>query len=248
MVAVAIIGSAVIGVGGAMMSADAQSSAAQTQADAANRASDLANQRYNQTRQDLQPYQQAGQQGLNDLTSRMSQLTSPFSMTQANLEATPGYQFNLSQGLKATNNALGARGLLNSGAVMKGAGEFATGLADSTYQSQFNMDAANKQNAYNKLFGIAGMGESAAAQTGMFANQNAQMVGNNMIGAGNALAAGQVGSANAYAGALNGIGNAALMSQMYGKGNIFGAPPASTGANFASQYGTGGSAYSGLVG
>ena len=251
MVAVAIIGSAVLGVGGAMMSSGAQSSAAQTQADSANRASDLANQRYEQSRQDLMPYNTAGQGGLNQLTSQMGALTAPFSMTQAQLEATPGYQFNLAQGLKSVNNAMGARGLLNSGAVMKGASQYATGLADSTYQSQFNMDQANKTNAYNKLMGLSQLGENAAAQTGAYGMQNAQMVGNNMIGAGNALAAGQVGSANAWANGLSGVGNSLVASQMYGGmngGGIFGGGGGGgmSGSQFASQYGTGGSAYSGL--
>lgn len=67
----------------------------------------------------------------------------PAQMTQAQLEATPGYQFNLSQGLAATQNSAAARGLGVSGAALKGAATFATGLADSTYQQQFNNQLAN---------------------------------------------------------------------------------------------------------
>lgn len=62
----------------------------------------------------------------------------PGRMDQATLEATPGYQFALSQGLKATQNSAAARGLGVSGAAMKGAAAYATGLADNTYQQQFN--------------------------------------------------------------------------------------------------------------
>ena len=134
-------------------------------------------------------------------------LTQPFNMTQANLEQTPGYQFNLAQGLKSVNNAMGARGLLNSGAVMKGASEYATGLADNTYQSQFNMDQMNKQNVYNKLMGMSQLGENAAAQTGSFGTQTAHDIGQNMIGGAGALGGGMVGGANSWGRGIQGIGN-----------------------------------------
>jgi hypothetical protein len=61
----------------------------------------------------------------------------PAMMTQEQLEKTPGYQFTLAQGLKATQNAAAARGLGISGAALKGAADYATGLADKTYQNQF---------------------------------------------------------------------------------------------------------------
>jgi hypothetical protein len=63
----------------------------------------------------------------------------PGQMTQQQLEATPGYQFTLDQGLKATQSAMAARGLGVSGAALKGAAAYATGLADKTYQDQFNI-------------------------------------------------------------------------------------------------------------
>lgn len=210
MVIAAAIGG-VASLAGGVIAAGGAKSAAKTQAAAADRANAQQMGMYNQTRADLMPYQTAGQQSLNQLTSRMGDLTSPFNMTQANLEATPGYQFNLSQGLKATNNALGARGLLNSGAVMKGGAEYATGLADNTYLNQFNMDQQNKLNAYNKLMGVSQLGASAAAQTGSYGMQTAHDVGQNTIGAGNALAAGTLGAANAIGGGIANAGN--MMSQ-----------------------------------
>ncbi len=62
----------------------------------------------------------------------------PGRMDEATLRQTPGYQFALSQGLQATQNSAAARGLGVSGAALKGAATFATGLADNTYQQQFN--------------------------------------------------------------------------------------------------------------
>lgn len=72
----------------------------------------------------------------------------PPAMTQAELEQTPGYQFTRSQGLQAVQNSAAARGLGVSGAAMKGAATFATGLADSTYQQQF----AQKQQLFSDAF------------------------------------------------------------------------------------------------
>lgn len=60
-------------------------------------------------------------------------------------EASPGYQFTLNQGLKATQNSAAARGLGTSGAALKGASSYATGLADSTYNDVYN----RALNAYN---------------------------------------------------------------------------------------------------
>ncbi len=70
---------------------------------------------------------------------------------QKALEATPGYAFTLDQGLKSTQNSYAAQGLGSSGAAMKGAAQFATGLADQTYQSQLN----NYLNNYNSQFNNA---------------------------------------------------------------------------------------------
>ncbi len=60
-----------------------------------------------------------------------------FAPTIENLEKTPGYQFTLDQGLKAVQNSYAAQGLGTSGAAMKGAADYAEGLASTTYQNQF---------------------------------------------------------------------------------------------------------------
>ena len=209
-----------IGVGsavGGVASAIGSSSAAHAQTKAAQQAAQLSAQQQAQIRSDLMPYQTAGIAGQNQLTAQMGSLTAPFSMTQANLEQTPGYQFNLTQGLKAVNNQMGARGLLNSGAAMKGAASYATGLADSTYMDQFNMDQTQKQNTYNKLMGQAQLGENAAAQTGAYGTQSAANQAQSIIGAGNAQAAGAMGIANGIGGIGSNIANFAFANQLLNK-------------------------------
>lgn len=59
-----------------------------------------------------------------------------FAPTMENLENTPGYQFSLDQGLKATTNQASAAGLAGSGAHGKALAGYAQGLASTTYQQQ----------------------------------------------------------------------------------------------------------------
>ena len=135
-------------------------------------------------------------------------------MTQAALEQTPGYQFDLAQGLKATQSAAAARGLGVSGASLKGAATYATGLADKTYQDQFNMQQqrfndllslntgqqGNLTNQFNRFNALAGMGESAAAGTGTIGASLANTSANYTNQAGLDQAAGTSGVNSALTG------------------------------------------------
>lgn len=199
-VATAILGGAALT---GLSTAYAASQASKAQVSAANTASNTALGMYNTTRNDLSPYRDIGGVASNDLTSRLGELTSPINMDQATLEKTPGYQFNLTQGLKAVQNSAAARGLGNSGAALKGAANFATGLADSTYQNQFNNANTNQSNAYNRLKGLVDTGENAGAQTGSAGTAAANTSASAQIGAGNAQAAG----INAIGGAGATLGN-----------------------------------------
>lgn len=204
MVAVAVIGSAVVGAGVGIYGA---SKAAGAQKSAAKQASATEQGMYDTTRGDLMPYQQAGQKGTNALLGLSGLGPNGTAGIQSSLESLPGYQFTQTQGLKAVQNSAAARGLGVSGAALKGAANYATGLANSTYGDQFN-----------RLMGISQLGENAAAQTGAYGTQTAGQIGENTIGAGNAAAGGYVGSANAVGNAANSIGNLyttnALLSSM----------------------------------
>lgn len=158
-VAVAVGGSALASGVTGMMAGDAQ-------AKGAGKGADAEREMYERTRADLRPYNEAGYDATERLRNRLTELTSPIVMDQAALEKTPGYQFTLAQSLKSVQNSAAARGLGNSGAAFKGAAEYATGLADSTYQNQFANALTNQQGAYDKLMGVAGLGANAAAQTG----------------------------------------------------------------------------------
>jgi hypothetical protein len=142
-----------------------------------------------------------------------------FDMSPEALANTPGYRFNLLQGQQAVTNSNAAKGLGISGAALRGAADYATGLANSTWQDQANnfyrgQDAQSsnyytaQNNAYNRLMGTAQLGENAAAQTGAQGTIAAGNAGNNIVGAGAAQAAGTVGQANAFGNIGTSIGNA----------------------------------------
>lgn len=234
-VATAIVGSAVIGAATtaytSSKAADAQvaatDKASQTQLALGKQSNDLLQQQYEQTRSDLEPYRTAGSQNLTELQSRLPFLTSPIEMTQENLEKTPGYQFTKEQGLKAVQNSAAARGLGVSGAALKGAATFTTGLADQTYKDQFALENTNRQNAYDRLMGLVTVGGNAAAQTATIGNKAAttqagvntatgQGVASNTIGAGNAQAAAYNATGQAFGTAANNIGGYAAYKGLYG--------------------------------
>jgi hypothetical protein len=122
------------------------------------------------------------------------------------LKQTPGYQFTLDQGLKASQAGYAARGLGSSGAAMKGAANYATGLASGTYNQQLANYLSQNQQIYNMLMGQQQLGETAAAGFGGYATQTGASLGSNMIGAGNAQAASQIAGGNALASGLSGAG------------------------------------------
>jgi hypothetical protein len=197
-------------------------------------------QQYQQNRTDLAPYRGFGETAGNQLINRLPELTQGFDPSQANLEQTPGYQFNLSQGLKAVQNSAAARGLGISGAAQKGAANYATGLADNTQNTQANMFWNNQNNAYNKLYGLTNTGASAAGATVTAGQANTNQQSNLLTGMGSVGAAGTIGAAAAQNQGLGSIGqsigNLPLMyyyGQRMGGG---GAPAASSGMYGASDY------------
>ena len=224
-VAAATVGSAVIGAGASMMAGNKAAAAAK---DAAAQQMQM----YQTTRGDLLPYNQTGQNALGGAYNLASGSPTgggpnfidlaynqylPGKMTQAELEQTPGYQFDLAQGLKATQSGAAARGLGVSGASLKGAGTYATGLANKTYLDQFNVaqqrfgdvlnlntgQQSNLQNQFGRLSGLATLGENAAAQTGAQGTSAASTAGQYINAAGldqsNALS----NASNALSGGVN---------------------------------------------
>lgn len=79
---------------------------------------------------------------------------------QARLEATPGFQFRMDQGQQAVERAGSARGLLESGAILKGLTEFGQGLASQEFGAEHDRLAK-----LAGLTGNAGIVGASQAQT-----------------------------------------------------------------------------------
>lgn len=209
-VTAAVIGgvSAAGSVASAAIGAGAAKSAAKTQAQSAEKAQQIQEKMYAQTRSDLAPYRAVGteaQQGYEALLGIGPHGTSGMMDW---LKSTPGFQFALEQGLQATQSGYAAHGLAVSGPALKGAAQYAEGLAGTTYQNVL----ANYQNALT-------LGENAAAQTGTIGANYAAQESSAVTAAGAASAAGTIGAANATIGGINsgvaGISNALLTPAMF---------------------------------
>lgn len=221
--------------------AKAADQAANIQANAANQASQQQMQMFEQLRKDLGGYAALGSGSQNALLQAMGftptfkdgkltgltqnknaqlqkqfQAPGAFKFGAQDLANTPGYQFALQQGLKAGQNSAAARGLGLSGAQLKGAQQYATGLADQTYGDQYQraLDAYNTNyntslsayntnyqtaaNNVNNLLQLLQAGQNAAAQTGVAGLNAANTAGGYLTSGANALAAGKIGQASAY--------------------------------------------------
>jgi len=195
-----------------------------------------------QAQQTLNPFIQSGQQDLNLYnygigasatapaganTNGMASgaLTAPF--TAASLASTPGYQFTLGQGLKSTQNSFAAQGLGDSGAALKGAASYSTGLAQNTYNQQFQNYLAQNQQIGNLMLGGAQVGAGAAGTLGSIyggagnaalggATQTGAGIASSTAGIGNALAGGAAGVANSATSTTNSLMQYQLLQQLMG--------------------------------
>ena len=68
--------------------------------------------------------------------------------TLEELQATPGYQFQLAQGLQSVNNSAAAKGSLMSGATMKSLNNYAQGQASTGFADAWNRGQEAYQNAF----------------------------------------------------------------------------------------------------
>jgi len=187
-------------VGSSLISSRAASKAASAQAAAADRTSEVQRDIFERQVELSKPYREAGELALNKLIPLATEYT-PF--TREQFEADPGYNFRLSEGLKALERSSAAGGNLLSGSTLKGIVRYGQGTASQEFQNAFNRAQIERQARMNPLQSLAGVGQTATQQL----SQQAGQLGSNMaeaIGAaGQARASGYMGTANAIGGGLN---------------------------------------------
>jgi hypothetical protein len=212
--------------------ADAAYEAAKLQAEASKYQADVQKDIYEQQKAVMAPYVAAGETGQNRLLEYLGiggstgaqdygkYATAEFTPDQFLAGQDPAYAFRMSEGLSALEKTAAARGGLLSGNAMQAAQTYGQGLASEEYQNAFNRYQTTRTNTLSPYQSLQGVGEAAAA--GQAANLSS--LGSNLANisqtsaaaqagyntsAANALAAGTVGSANAWSSALNSIGGAA---------------------------------------
>jgi hypothetical protein len=212
--------------------AEAAYEAAKLQAEASKYQTDVQKDIYEQQKAVMAPYVAAGETGQNRLLEYLGiggsadaqdygkYATAEFTPDQFLAGQDPAYAFRMSEGLSALEKTAAARGGLLSGNAMQAAQTYGQGLASEEYQNAFNRYQTTRTNTLSPYQSLQGVGEAAAA--GQAANLSS--LGSNLANisqtsaaaqagyntsAANALAAGTVGSANAWSSALNSIGGAA---------------------------------------
>lgn len=167
------------------------------------------------------PYTGLGSVAAKDLQTALPSLTAPITMSESDVQNTPGYQFDLTQGLKSTGNSFAGRGLAGNGATaaggiasgpaVKAAQSYATGLADNTYLNQFNMANTNKTNAYNRLLQAAQLGQNATGNVTATETNAANNIAANQQQSGNAGANALMADASAISNAGNSLSNGLVL-------------------------------------
>jgi hypothetical protein len=202
---------------------------------------------FQQVQQNLSPYAAVGTSVLPQLLTSLGyqgqygsngQLTGVsgqgFQFNPSNLAQTPGYQFTLQQGLNAVNNQQAAMGLNNSGAQGKALANYATGLAQNTYNQQYQNALSTYQTNAQQLGSLLSLGQNAAAGVGNVGYQSQSAIGN-------AQAAGTVAGGNTQTNAISsllGLGQGA--AGIYALGNLGGAN--SLNSAISSLFGSSGTA------
>lgn len=217
---------------GGVLGAKASKSAANTQAAATDRATESQREMFDKQVELQEPFRQGGLSANNRLLQLLGlseggdgngSLMQDFSM--ADFEADPGYAFRMSEGTKAIEGGAAARGGLLSGAAQKALQKYGQESASQEYGNAFNRFTTQKVNKSNLLAGVVNTGQGATNQVSNAAGQFGQQQASNIIGAGNAQAAGQIGSANALVGGINGGINSYQNNQLM---NMIRNPGAST--------------------
>ena len=204
-VAVAIGGSAILG-------AFSSDRASRRQVDAA-REGQAAQERMFERQNELnEPFRQAGITGQNRYMELMGlggntgaqgygKYARDFGMSD--FQKDPGYEFRLSEGLKALDRRNSAAGMgFRGGSAYKGAARYGQDYASGEFGNAFNRYQVNRSNQLNPLASLAGMGQTATGAMSNAAGVQGQNMMNSMTDIGNAQASGRMGMANALAGGV----------------------------------------------
>lgn len=195
--AAAAVAGAVIG--GAVQS-DSASKASYAQRKSAADANATQQDQYNQTREDQAPYREAGYKALTGAENLLASYKAP---TVEEFQSDPYYQWEQQQAAKAVQGSRAAGGGLYSGQTLRALQDRSQMVARGGFNDFSNRKESAFGNQYNRFASLAGIGQTGVSQTGNAGMNFANNVSGNLIGAGNAQAAGALAQGNAWGNALN---------------------------------------------
>lgn len=200
------IGGAVIG--GVMASRAAKKSAAGVQA-----GQQITQEQWQQGREDLSPYREAGEWGLGQYRGMLEQDTLPKwgGFTAADMEQDPGYQFRLQQGYQGLERMAARGGERFSGKLGIGLQDYGQRMASQEFGAargrslqDYTLRRQEGMQRMSQFANLAGSGQQAAgAQSQLGANYASSMAGLSQQ-AGQAQAAGYLGMGAAAQGGIAG--------------------------------------------
>lgn len=187
----AAITGAVIAAGATAYAANRQSNAAEDAARAQQEGTDatIAEQRrqFDLARSDSAPWREAGQQGLTGLLGLLSDPNS--------IQDSQAYQWRLGQGIQSLDRSAAARGSLFSGGQSADLMRFGQGEASQEYGNQ-----------WNRLAGLAGVGQTVNSQNAALGANMAGNIGNALQNNANARASSYMMQGNNQAQMAAGLG------------------------------------------
>lgn len=211
----AIAGAAVVGAGASIFGASKASKAAKDAAKEQRRATQeaiAAEERALNRQIALQePFRQVGVNALAQYPSAAAPSYTPFGMEQ--FKTDPGYNFRMSEGLKALERSAAARGILSSGQTLKDITRFGQDTASQEYQNAFSRymleSERMRQEKLAPLEYQIGLGQAAASGQAANIGGTAAATSNLLQSLGNINAQRDVTQANIMSGLAGGLGNLA---------------------------------------
>jgi hypothetical protein len=145
--------------------------------DAADKANSAQMRGLEQSRADLAPWRDAGGAAIPAVQNAAGLNGQPgYDAAMTAFHTSPGYQFQLDQGLRAIDAGAASKGILNSGATLKAEQTFGTGLADKEFTDY-----------YNRLFDLSKLGEDAAGGSAKLTADAAKGIAQTDLSEGSAL-------------------------------------------------------------
>lgn len=167
--------------------------ASKAQAKQVQRGLDEQKRQYNQSRDDMMPWMEAGKRSLGDIERELG----------GNYEQSKGYQWQVDEGQKRVKSNLASLGMTNSGAALKSLTKWGQGLASQDYDKW-----------YGRKESLAGRGQQQSQAMGKLGANYANSAASQYNHLGAAKASGYAGLGNMF----DSLGSQASMAMGAGGG------------------------------